>query len=114
METLLHDPDMVRGEAARRDRERLQGVWDFFSGHREAQLLIQGEHFTVRFKNGPIYMGTFTLDPTRKPKTIDMVITDGPGAFRWVSGRSWSTIPPDSTSASSGPTSATPRSRRSI
>ena len=78
METLAQDPDIVRGEAARRDRDRLQGVWNFFSGQREAQLLIQGEHFTVRFKNGPVYTGTFTLDPTRKPKAIDMAITDGP------------------------------------
>jgi uncharacterized protein (TIGR03067 family) len=82
METLVQNPDLVRGEAARRDREKLQGVWNFLSGNRDAQFLIQGEHFTVRFKNGPIYMGTFTLDPTRKPKAIDMVITDGPEKHR--------------------------------
>jgi uncharacterized protein (TIGR03067 family) len=30
------------------------------------------------FKNGSIYLGTFRLDPTRKPKAMDMLITEGP------------------------------------
>jgi uncharacterized protein (TIGR03067 family) len=68
----------MREEAARRDAERLQGTWGYVSGQREAQLLISGEHFTVRFRNGDIYVGTFTLDPTNRPRAMDMFIQDGP------------------------------------
>ena len=72
----------AREEAARRDRERLQGTWTFVSGKREAQLLISGDHFTMRFRNGDIYVGTFTLDPTSRPRAMDMLIQDGPEPHR--------------------------------
>jgi uncharacterized protein (TIGR03067 family) len=76
------DEARVREEAARRDRERLQGTWSFVSGKREAQLLISGEHFTMRFRNGDIYVGTFTLDPTHRPRAMDLVIHEGPEQYR--------------------------------
>lgn len=77
-------PDLgrAREEAARRDRERMQGVWKFVSGKREAQLLISGEHFTMKFRNGDIYVGTYTLDATAKPKAMDLTIQEGPEAYR--------------------------------
>jgi uncharacterized protein (TIGR03067 family) len=76
--------DVVRAreEAARRDRDRLQGTWGFVSGKREAQLLIQGNHFTMRFRNGDIYVGTFTLDPANRPKAMDLTIDEGPEQYR--------------------------------
>ncbi len=64
METLLLDPDLARETAVNDDKERLQGSWNFVSGIREAQMLIAGDHFTVKFKNGDIYLGDYTLDPT--------------------------------------------------
>jgi uncharacterized protein (TIGR03067 family) len=76
------DIDRVREEAARRDRERMQGMWKFVSGKREAQLLISGDHFTMRFRNGDIYVGTFTLDALAKPRAMDLTIQEGPEAFR--------------------------------
>jgi uncharacterized protein (TIGR03067 family) len=74
--------DRAREEAARRDRERMQGSWSFISGRREAQLLISGDHFTMRFRNGDIYVGTFTLDPTHRPKAMDLQIHEGPEQYR--------------------------------
>jgi len=74
--------DRAREEAARFDRERLQGSWKYLSGHREAQLLISGNHFTMRFRNGDIYLGTFTLDPTHRPRAMDMTIDEGPEPHR--------------------------------
>ena len=68
MDTLLLDPDVAREAAIQRDKERLQGTWNFVSGLREAQMLIAGDHFTVKFKNGDIYLGVYTLDPTAKPR----------------------------------------------
>ena len=67
METLLLDPDLVRETAANEDKERLQGMWLFVSGIREAQMLIDGDHFTVTFSNGDLYRGNYTLDPTTQP-----------------------------------------------
>src|SRR5262249_35077309 len=80
VETQL-DPGRVH-EVARRDSDRLQGAWFFVSGHREAQLLIAGEHFTMRFKSGDIYVGTFSVDPTHKPRAMDMVGHGGPERHR--------------------------------
>jgi uncharacterized protein (TIGR03067 family) len=82
METAVLDPDLARESAARKDKDRLQGTWNFFSGIREAQMLIAGDHFTVKFKNGDIYVGTYTLDPTTKPKMMDMTISEGPDKHR--------------------------------
>jgi len=72
----------AREEAARRDRDRMQGVWKFLSGKREASLLISGDHFTMHFRNGDVYVGTFTLDATAKPKAMDLTIREGPEAYR--------------------------------
>jgi uncharacterized protein (TIGR03067 family) len=79
---LVLDLDGVREEAARKDKERLQGVWNFVSGKREAELLITGDHFTMRFRTGDVYVGRYTVDPTHKPRAMDLVIEDGPEAYR--------------------------------
>jgi len=77
MTALLNAPD-ARESAAARDRERLQGAWHFVTGRRKVQLLIIGDQFTARFNNGEVYVGTIDLDPTKKPKAMDMTVTDGP------------------------------------
>jgi uncharacterized protein (TIGR03067 family) len=82
MDTLLLDPDLFKEAAARKDKEALQGTWNFVSGLREAQLLIAGDHFTVRFTTGEIYVGTYHLDPARKPRAMDLVISEGPERHR--------------------------------
>jgi uncharacterized protein (TIGR03067 family) len=64
------------------DRDRLQGIWGFVSGQRKAELLIAGDHFTVKFRNGDLYMGTFALVTARKVKHIDMTIEEGPERHR--------------------------------
>jgi uncharacterized protein (TIGR03067 family) len=76
------DTTRARADAARRDRERLQGTWSFVSGRREAELLVVGDHFTIRFKNGDIYVGLFTLDPLNKPRAMDMEVHEGPERYR--------------------------------
>ena len=76
------DLGRAREEAARRDRERLQGVWKFVSGKREASLLISGDHYTMHFRSGDVYVGTFTLDATAKPRAMDLTIDEGPESYR--------------------------------
>jgi uncharacterized protein (TIGR03067 family) len=82
MDTLLPEVDAAAQSAAARDKEWLQGAWYFVSGIREAELLVAGDHFTVKFKNGDIYLGTFTLDTAARPKAIDMLIQEGPSRHK--------------------------------
>jgi uncharacterized protein (TIGR03067 family) len=79
MDTLLLEADAWIESA---DKQKLQGTWNTVSGRREAELLVAGGHFTVKFNNGDIYLGTFTLDPTQEPHAIDMVICEGPERHR--------------------------------
>jgi uncharacterized protein (TIGR03067 family) len=72
---------------AGKDRLRLQGTWNYLAGTREAQLLITGDHYTVQFKNGDLYVGTFVLDPERKPKAMDMRIEQGPARHLGLTAR---------------------------
>lgn len=79
--------DTHTADAAPSECERLQGVWQFVSGSREAQLIVSGAHFTVQFKNGDTYLGTFTLDPLARPKRLDMEIVEGPERHRGKTAR---------------------------
>jgi uncharacterized protein (TIGR03067 family) len=81
MTALLHDAD-AKEAAAAKDRERLQGVWNFVTGRRKVQLFVNGGHFTARFNNGDVYVGTFDLDPTKKPRAMDMTVVEGPDRYR--------------------------------
>jgi len=65
----------------------LQGVWNFVTGRRKAQLFISGDHFTAKFSNGDVYLGTFDVDPTRKPKAMDMTVNEGPLKFKGVAAK---------------------------
>jgi uncharacterized protein (TIGR03067 family) len=85
-----------RKKAARTDGDRLQGIWNYVSGQRKAELLIAGDHFAVKFRNGEVYMGTYRLAPGRKLKRIDMKVEAGPdrhrgkmslGIYRFEAGR---------------------------
>src|SRR5947209_17790057 len=75
---LLSQPDSLKDTLTRKDQQRAQGVWEFVSGTRQAHLVITGEHFVMTFKNGDTYLGTFQLDPTSRPKAIDLTIDEGP------------------------------------
>ena len=86
MTALLYDAE-VRGAAAARDRERLQGVWNFLTGRRKVHLTIADDQFTARFATGDVFVGTFDLDPTRKPKAMDMTVVDGPDKYKGVTTR---------------------------
>ncbi len=51
------------------------------------QLVVRGDHFTARFNNGDVYEGTFELDSTKKPKAMDMVVSDGPAPYQGLTAR---------------------------
>jgi uncharacterized protein (TIGR03067 family) len=68
--------------ATEKDQTRLQGTWCFLSGRRKADLIIEGERFSVRFQNGEEYRGTFKLDACRRPRQMDMTVLEGPGKHK--------------------------------
>ena len=78
-----------REDAIKKDMDGLDGVWAMVSGARDGQVLPEdfvkrarrigkpGE--TIITLNGDLYMHSkFTIDPTKKPKTIDYDVIAGP------------------------------------
>ncbi|MFQ3594256.1 MAG: TIGR03067 domain-containing protein [Gemmataceae bacterium] len=82
MQAVLSSLTRAREEAAQRDMERLQGGWRFVAGPRYATLIIQGDQYLMRFRNGDQYEGSLSLDPCCRPRAMDMTITDGPEHHR--------------------------------
>ena len=60
------------------DLAQLQGAWMSIAGRRQAELLIAGNLFSIKFLDGAIYMGTFEIDPAEQPCEMDMRIDEGP------------------------------------
>jgi uncharacterized protein (TIGR03067 family) len=69
--------------AVQRDLAKMQGEWVIASGERggtgipeeEAKPLrriVEGDHYTLARDGEVIGRGTFTIDPTKNPKTIDV------------------------------------------
>jgi uncharacterized protein (TIGR03067 family) len=81
MELLALDA-AAKDQAIQAERDRLQGGWAFVSGIREAELWLVGDHFALKFDNGDLYIGTYQLDPTQKPRAMDMTVLEGPARHR--------------------------------
>jgi uncharacterized protein (TIGR03067 family) len=60
------------------DLEALQGAWTAISGRRQATFLISGNHFTVHFADGEIYMGSFSVGTNGRFRTMDVQVEEGP------------------------------------
>lgn len=78
MQLMLREVERAREEAAQRDLERIQGGWRFVAGQRVATLIVSGDHYTMRFRNGDHYEGTLRLNPLCRPRAMDMTIDEGP------------------------------------
>jgi uncharacterized protein (TIGR03067 family) len=61
---------------------KLQGTWVVASGRWNCQLHFAGHHFAMRFRNGEVYLGVYTVDPTMTPGAMDMTVEDGPDEYR--------------------------------
>jgi uncharacterized protein (TIGR03067 family) len=77
-----------KDDAAREDLKKMTGNWTMVRGEQDgkqlstktvkaARLRIKGEEHTVKLGNDTM-KGTHKLDPTKKPKTIDVQDTEGP------------------------------------
>jgi uncharacterized protein (TIGR03067 family) len=78
-------------EAAKKDQKKLQGVWVLASGERDGEQMPEEvvkslkrtmavDKFTITRDDKAVAKGTFTLDPSKKPKAIDIKLegTDQP------------------------------------
>jgi len=81
LEDCWDEPDPVP-RAGRPDLEQLQGAWATVSGRRPAEFLVSGNHVTVHFADGTIYLGCFDLHPAASPKAMDVRIEEGPPPHR--------------------------------
>ncbi len=62
--------------------KRLQGSWIVSSGRWKCRMHFAAHHFAVHFQSGDVYLGVYTVDPTRTPGAMDMTIEEGPEEFR--------------------------------
>jgi uncharacterized protein (TIGR03067 family) len=72
---------------AKKDQEALQGTWRAVSSEqggkdqgeeaKEHTLIFDKDTFTVKRGDQVIVKGTFKLDPSKKPRAIDMTVTEG-------------------------------------
>jgi uncharacterized protein (TIGR03067 family) len=80
--------DEPRDDQVKKDLEQLQGTWIIseleIDGQRVdtsklegTKLTFKGDKYVVTVKDQSFEV-TVTLDPTTKPKSVDMVFTDGP------------------------------------
>src|SRR6516164_3912419 len=78
--------DAPKGDA-KKDQEALQGTWRPVSSEqggkdqtdeaKDHTLTFEKDTFTVKKGDEVRIKGTFKVDPSKKPKTIDMTITEG-------------------------------------
>ena len=80
--------DDVGKDALEKEYARFEGTWRFVSlevegmkvpeeAIKDARLFVKGKDFTMKDKVNT-YRGTLTIDPGKKPKTIDLKFTEGP------------------------------------
>lgn len=79
--------DGARAEAVRAEQKRFEGTWKFVSmevngkaateaDFKDSRLILEGNRFTAKEK-GEV-TGTYDVDPTATPKTIDLTLVLGP------------------------------------
>jgi uncharacterized protein (TIGR03067 family) len=80
--------DDAKQDAINKDLKLLEGTWEAVSavvdgskhvpkegeGHR---LIIQGNNYTMEAAGKALGKGTLKLNPTKKPRAIDLVLADG-------------------------------------
>ena len=83
--------DDAKDEAIKKDRRQIEGTWRVVAlevdGNKatveDAKKLtvVNGSDGTwsVRSEHKEVVKGTSTIDPTKKPKTLDFTVTDGEG-----------------------------------
>jgi uncharacterized protein (TIGR03067 family) len=77
-----------KDDKAKEDKKNLQGAWKLMSFEvagkgdddtkdENRELLIEGDKITVKNEGKDVEKNSFTLDPTKKPKSIDVITLTG-------------------------------------
>ena len=85
---LLVAADQPKEEAVKKELDRFKGTWKIVSlemngqktpaeGFEKARLILKGDQFKMTMGEES-FRGTFQVDPTQKPKTIEVTFTEGP------------------------------------
>src|SRR5262245_32159338 len=80
--------DADKAEAVNKDLQNFQGTWSVLSmdldgkplaeeRRKKIRLTIKGEDFKFDDGNGQPGVGLYKIDPTKNPKELDIVITEG-------------------------------------
>ena len=71
----------------KKDKEKLQGTWQAVSGEKEGKddpeaakhaLVFDGDKFMIKRGDKVFVEGTFKINASKSPKTMDIDITEGP------------------------------------
>lgn len=65
-------------KAAAKGQKALQGLWTAKKDDETFKMTFDGNKFKLEFK-GESASGTYTLDPSKEPKTMDLLIVKGSG-----------------------------------
>jgi uncharacterized protein (TIGR03067 family) len=93
---LLVAADDVKSDS-KQDMEKMQGEWTMVSGSRDGQPIpdefvqslrrtISGDKFSVKREGESLSAGTFKLDASKTPKTIDLTLTEGQASGQTIQG----------------------------
>jgi uncharacterized protein (TIGR03067 family) len=83
---LLLGADKNKDDDSKKGQDALEGTWKVTSvetggqkggGDENVVIEFKKDRYTVKLDGNEIEQGTFKLDPTKKPKTIDFSITKG-------------------------------------
>src|SRR5438105_250465 len=87
---------LVHAGEGKTDKDKLQGTWRPVAGEqggrpdpdaKEHTLTFSGDKFAIKRGDQTFIEGTFVLDPTKKPKAIDMNISGGKERFKGKTAR---------------------------
>jgi uncharacterized protein (TIGR03067 family) len=88
--------DGTRSAAAEAELKRFEGTWSYVEvvtdgkpapeeSFKGSSLVLSGDKFTVKGSDAT-HQGTYTVDPTVRPKTLDVTFSDGPEAGKTIKG----------------------------
>ena len=87
----------AKEDAAKKELKKLEGTWQVVSMEMDGQkqseddakqfkVIIKENKYTLKMGDNAINQGTFTIDATKKPKTIDIKPTEGDNAGQTMLG----------------------------
>ena len=74
---LLVAGSVATGGDAKSELAKLQGTWNYEKDGKKLEMKFEKSNFTLTFDGSKSYKGTFKIDPSKKPKHMDLKVTEG-------------------------------------